>query len=379
MAIKYISTAFLTFTIVAGLAAEHLSQKVTEETGVSSRCWDYDAGLSPETGLVSDGQNLYFAAEGGRIASIETANGKSSWTADLGGRAISNVLVRELDVVAVTGAFDNSGRLNGSTLRSLSKATGIVNWSAPLTPSERYFLGATGSGIIAVSAEGSAGLFQPNGEDLIWKRPAAGKISAPPFVSEQNVIVSLASGKTQVLSTSDGTLRSNVSLAIPAVSQSVAGEKLLISGDGRGNLVANELSSGSREWKFKAGAGWNYIRDTKYGVAAISADNFVYMISPDRGSIVWKRRLPGRISGAPAFSDSFTVIAAYGENTAYVIELQTGRITNLVSLPEKSSFAESPILISDGSVAAVTNSGVTLWSFNGCGTNKKAALNVPPR
>jgi hypothetical protein len=62
-----------------------------------------------------------------------------------------------------------------------------------------------------------------------------------------------------------------------------------------------------------------------------------------------------------------------------VIELQTGRITNLVSLPEKSSFAESPILISDGSVAAVTNSGVTLWSFNGCGTNKKAALNVPPR
>ena len=103
------------------------------------------------------------------------------------------------------------------------------------------------------------------------------------------------------------------------------------------------------------------------------------MLSADRGGVLWKRRLPGRISGSPAFTDTNIVLASYGENAAVVIDLHSGRVVNQITLTENNAFTGSPILLSNDSVAAVTNSGVSLWNFGACSSNKKAALIAPPR
>ena len=355
------------------------AQNSADGVAVSNKCWDFPTDSIPESGLVSDTYNIYFAAAGGRITAIDAVSGKSAWTAELGGRAISNIVVHGPDIIAVTAAVSDAGQVRNVLLRSLSKVTGIVNWTVDLPPSEKVFLGANSSGIVAVSDSGPAAMFDYRNGAALWTNSEIGQVAARPYIDQDYTIIPFRTGRTFVLSTKNGSSVSTIESPVNIETQTRAGERSIVNGDSRGNLIARDLISGKRQWKFKAGAKWIFVERTKDGIAAISADNFVYMLSAYRGSVRWKRRLPGRISGSPAFSDSYAVLASYGENSAYVIDMRNGRIVNLVSLAENSSFSDSPILISDDSVAATTNAGVSLWSFGPCGQIKKAALSVPPR
>ncbi|MEP7212205.1 MAG: PQQ-binding-like beta-propeller repeat protein [Acidobacteriota bacterium] len=378
-AVRFYATAFLLVLLVSLTMSRAPAQKTADEVAVSVKCWDYDTESAPQSGLVSDAANLYFAASGGRIAAIDAMTGKSAWNAELGGQAISNILVHGPDIIAVTAAIGDGGKLGSASLRSLSKETGIVNWTVPLAASDGYFLGTTSDGIIAVSNGGRIELFSFKDGGSIWKRPETGPLAARPQIDAKYVILPVRSGRTYVFSALNGSAVSNIESTADVETQAKVSDKWVVSGDSRGNLMSRDLVTGKRQWKFKAGAKWSYIGGTKYGIAAVSADNFIYMLSPDRGGVLWKRRLPGRISGSPTFSDSYVVLASYGENSAYVIDLQSGRIVNQITLTENNSFTGSPILISDVSVAAVTNSGISLWNFGPCGSNKKAVLIAPPR
>jgi outer membrane protein assembly factor BamB len=360
-------------------AQQSLAQKVTDDVAVSTRCWDFPTESAPQSGLAGDAANVYFAAAGGKVTAIETSTGQAVWNAELGGQVISNLLVHRSNIIAVTSTVESPGKPRTASLRSVSKATGIVDWTIAIDPSNKYFLGISPNGIIAVSESGRVELHNTQDGTSIWKRSDLDELAAEPHFYTKYAIIPVRSGKTYTLSAVDGSSLSIMDTMPNIESQDRVSDKWIISGDDRGNLVANNVMSGKRQWTFKAGAKWSYIAGTKYGVAAISADNFVYMLSADRGNVIWKKRLPGRISGSPALSESYAIIASYGEDKAYMIDLKSGRIMNQIPLGENRSLVESPIMIAEDSIAAATNSGISLWRFGTCGENKKAALNVPPR
>ena len=377
--VRFSATAVFLMLLVSAMESLVSAQKAVDEVAVAVKCWEFETEFTPQSGLVSDTANLYFAAAGGRIAAIDAATGKSAWNAELGGQAVSNILMNGPDIIAVTAAVGDGGKLGPTYLRSLSKETGIVNWSVLLAESDGYFLGKTSNGIVAVSNGGRIELIGFKDGTSVWKIPEIGRIAADPQVDAKYVIVSVRSGRTYVFSALDGSTVSNIESTGNVETQAKVSDQWLVSGDSRGNLISRDLLTGKRQWKFKAGAKWSFIGGTKYGIAAVSADNFIYMLSADRGGVLWKRRLPGRISGSPAFTDNNIVLASYGENAAVVIDLHSGRIVNQITLTENNSFNGSPILLSDDSVAAVTNSGVSLWNFGACISNKKAALIAPSR
>src|SRR6476620_8539697 len=181
-----------------------IAQKSAEETPVSNKCWDFPTESTPDSPLVSDTTNIYFAAAGGRITAIDAATGKSAWNAELGGRAISNIVVRGTDIIAVTAAIDDGGKLRSASLRSLSKVTGIVNWTAEIPSSEKYYLGVSSNGIIAVSDTGSAAAFALRDGSAGWSRPASGQLAAKPDIDEEYTVIPLRAGRTVVLSTKTG-------------------------------------------------------------------------------------------------------------------------------------------------------------------------------
>lgn len=355
-------------------ATDAKAQKIKNESAFATVCWNRFDDLALSSPLVSDGENVYYASLGGRITAIETAGGQSAWNAELGGRSISNILVRDLDVVAAIAVVGESAKINDSSLKSLSKKTGIVNWSTRLPAAERYVLGFTAAGIAAVSSDGNVSLFGTKIGGLLWERPSLGKLAASPFFDSEHIVISTDAGNTYVISASDGSAALRIPTPADTETLIESNGKRLISGDRRGNLTAIDFDSGRRKWRFKAGAKWTFIVQTGYGIFAGSADNFVYMLSSERGDVIWKKRMPGRILQSPAVSDSFAIVAAYGEDSSYIIDLNSGKIVNRISLEENSSFTNSPVFVSSESVAAATNSGVTLWSFGGCAMNRKAAL-----
>jgi len=371
MKLQNISSTKLTivFTIFAALISSALAtagQKPRDETATISKCWELPIEVIPAAALQSDGRRIYFASNDGVVTAIETGTGKTSWTADLGGRINSNILVRERDVVVSTMAVGNDESAAPATLRSLSKETGIANWTNRIDYSDKFVLGNTGAGIVVVGSNGSAALLGANDGTTLWKRSILGMVGAPARIGGQHIAIGLQSGENYLLSIADGSIVSKFSTKYPAEAIAEIFGKGIVTGDTRGNLTARTASNGERVWSFKAGAKLSFITETVYGVAAVSADNFIYLLSPENGDVIWKKRLSGRILAEPAVSDKFFITAVYGENALYIIDQQTGRLVNQINLPEQASFSQSPILVTHESIAAATNSAIILWSFGPC-------------
>ncbi|HMJ08298.1 MAG TPA: PQQ-binding-like beta-propeller repeat protein, partial [Pyrinomonadaceae bacterium] len=358
-------------------AARSAAQK-SDEISRLNKCWDYWTDSSPEGVLSFDRQRIYFAVSGGAANAVDVGTGKIAWSAELGGRINSNILVRENDLLISTTVVADQQKPSSAVLRSLSKETGIVNWSVSVTAAERLYLRNSSTGLAVISSGGGVEMLNARDGTRIWNRPAAGVLSAAPADDDRHVAVATRSGEILVMSLADGSVVSKFKASYPAETIGIVEGRSVIYGDGRGNLVSYGLESGTKEWKIRAGAKWSYIGTTDEGIAAVSADNFVYMVAPERGNVLWKRRLPGRVAGAPAISEKFIITASYGESSAYVIDLEKGRFVNQIVVPEKHSFSQSPVFVTADSAAAITDRGITLWSFAVCPENKKAAPATAP-
>ncbi len=317
----------------------------------------------------SDGKNIYFVADGGVVTAIGGESGTPEWRAELGGKVISNLLIRNGEILVVTAP---SGGPETATLRSISNATGTVNWTAAIHYSKMYFLGDLARGIGAVGSDGSAHLLRWNDGSIIWSRPVTGTISSAPQFGTEHILLPLRSGNALAISADDGSVVKGYTSAFPAESLVEIPDRAVVEGDDRGNLIAFAAKSGNRLWKFKAGARLSFIAAAGSRIVAISADNFVYMLSLERGNVIWKRRLSGRVVGDPALSVKYLIAAATGESSAFVIDLKNGRFVNQITLPEGSSFVASPVNVTTDRVAAVTSTGISLWSFGTCKQTEKA-------
>ena len=120
------------------------------------KCWEYKVEGLPSNPLASDDRKIFFSTEAGGVHAIDAKTSTNVWTTELGGDIVSNLLVTDSSVFVVSNPVANDGNdVNASILRSLSKETGITNWSVRLPFSERIFLGGTQNSLIAVGRAGS--------------------------------------------------------------------------------------------------------------------------------------------------------------------------------------------------------------------------------
>ena len=353
-------------------AASAPGQKKEEQKALN-RCWNISSLSPADQPLSSDGRSIFFVSDGGVINSVDASTGIATWKAELGGKVISNLLVRTTDLLAVTAPVGETPQTAAAILRSLSKETGIVNWSSKLSPAERFYLGAANDNIVVVGDTGMIYLVPKDGGAAFWHSKVTDQVASSPLIDDRRILVPTISGKTFTVSVIDGNVRANHSAKYPSSSLAVIAERSLVIGDTRGNLTSYNLETAQKSWRFKAGARWYSVVEADKKILAISADNFVYMLAPRRGNVIWKRRLSGRIAGEPAILDNLMVVAGSGESSAYVLDLANGRFVNEITLPDGDVFLSAPVKVSPRTVAMATRAGISLWSFDSCDELKKAA------
>ncbi len=159
-----------------------------------TKCWSYPIGEEIGSGLVADGVRVYLGGSGGRIEAL-SPDGKKMWATELGGDIVSNLLPAEAGLFLVTARVsDETGKpASENLLRSLSKETGITNWTAKMPEASKYFIGNTPGVIILVSKSGVIQSIDSKTGAVKWKREIAdGFASEPRFYADKLVVASSA-------------------------------------------------------------------------------------------------------------------------------------------------------------------------------------------
>ncbi len=94
-------------------------------------------------------------------------------------------------------------------------------------------------------------------------------------------------------------------------------------------------------------------------------DNFAYLISAEKGNLIWKKRLAGRISEKSLILDNYALVTTIAEPTISVVELSTGRLINKIVL-EDENFVTANLIKVRNKIIVPTLKGLYAFSSSGC-------------
>ncbi|MDQ3489657.1 MAG: PQQ-binding-like beta-propeller repeat protein [Acidobacteriota bacterium] len=333
-----------------------------------NKCWAYPIESVQYKFLASDNQLIFIAIEDGSVQAIDSKTSGSIWTTDLGGGIVSNIAINETNVFVATNSIagKDAAAPEASILRSLSKKTGITNWSIRLPFSAEMVLGGARGRIIAAGSEGTITALDNKTGNIDWKAPLSGQLSAALYFSsdtitygtDQNEIVSISA------ETGERIFRRPVKFRPTAIAY--LSENKIVTGDERGNVALINTLNGQSVWEFKSGAGISAISTSGSGLVVTSLDNFIYMISPKNGDVIWKRRMPGRILHGVLVTDNFVFALIYGESSAYLIDTKKGKLIDQLVQTDKNYQNRAPLLVNDSNIVFATADGVESHSVSGC-------------
>ena len=350
--------------LLALLAHTTISTQTTSNDDAAQpafrKCWDVRAEVLPEPGIAADDSQGYIALQDGKVVGVDLSSGEIAWTAETGGKIASELVVSNGRVFFVALPRNQSSGLR-STLRALSTKTGLSIWNLQLPTAAKYYLSSDNGGLTVISDAGALWMLDGVEGRIRWHSTASGAISALPRISDGRLLLAVEKKRVEEFSLEDG---KRVALAeadgVPAFVGAGKSSAAVYS-DERGNVHSIKMNGG-KNWKFRAGGRVVYIRAVGDNVLLGSADNFVYFMNVEYGNLLWKRRLPGRIASGGIVGNDLAAFTVIGERSAFILDLEKGRIVDRVVLSDDDAFLLTPIRANGMYLLAATASGISAFS-----------------
>lgn len=336
------------------------NQQTNNIVNLSNRplpCWSYANNNIKEYKPASDNiLRLFLPIVEGKIEALNSNTGKRIWLSDVGGEIIAAPLFlrrfKEKEIVFVVSktmehSSDSKSSKFYSTLRALSSDTGITLWQETLPfISKDYLLYGYQNSVVISGRDGNIVSYDTLTGRLIWRIDSVKRFSAEPFVWEDKMIVGEADKLLTVISLDTGKILKRIEIGTSPL-YITADNKRIYWGNERGEVFAVNFFNNRTTWKMRNGAAIADIKITNRGLLISSLDNFIYLVSADKGSRIWKRRFAGRIFPTPFIIDDYVLISAVGDSNVSVIDLRNGKKINQISLSVESYLTNSPILAGD--------------------------------
>ena len=351
------------------------AQNGAEKRAALVPCARRVVSVPPAAGMLgSDGSQIFIGTLNGTIEALASGNLNTNWRAELGGEFASDLILIENWIAVATNPSRetiNGTRepINGgdvSTVRLISKESGVTVWAAKVAYSERYYLGKINGSVAIVSKEGQVTLLDRSSGQVHSQTVPVGKLSARPVFSAGNVALATADKQLTVISAQGGRIVSRQTTDHVITALAFLKKDAIAAGDERGNVTLFGTENTKVVWRFKSGAGVSSVSETEQGILVTSLDNFVYMISDYNGDVIWKRRLTGRVLEGGLAMNGHIVILIYGENSAYVIDMAQGKLTDSLGGTERDLVNRTPVSVRDRTFALTTVDSVDLYSLGGC-------------
>ena len=357
-----VAVCFLFFIFSSLLSAEP-TKEFADEALLYSKCWEYNAPADLDVNAVADASNVYFLDNENKLHGVDLTFGKKVWSTDVGGDVVSNLLIADDSVFVVTSSTATPGVQGRSVLWSISRQTGITEWHAEVSRSPSSWLGKVGGNVLAVGSEGVVSAFGAAKGEPLWTIKIGSNVTSEPYFDSAGLALGIEKNEVVRISGLDGRLKVVwKSEHLPTAVLLDARGRLLV-GDERGNLVSVS-PTGSPSWRFRNGARISRVLAFGTEYIAASNDNFVYDISRG-GDVRWKRRLPGRVAGAPLVLGDTVIVSTLGAGAVYLLDSKNGKIRNRIETGDDASPAATGR--PDGQGFVMTSSrGIVYYSRAKC-------------
>ena len=342
------------------LNAQNLPSPITVK-----RCWGYAVSTLTDQRISSDGSRVFLPEDAARVEAISITDGTRIWYSDLGGEIVSNIVENNASVFVTTAAKDQAGNITGTSLRSLSKETGITNWVAELPAAQTVYLGASSSVVVAISDKGKIATFDGSSGARRWNAQLAGAVSAAPYFAKERFIVPTDAPDVTILSTADGAVIQKRPSAFRLTAVFLLDANQGASGDERGNLTLFNVGEPGTIWKLKHGAGVSDIGLVDETLLVTSNDNFVYAVAISNGNVRWKKRQQDRVFTPGVLAGDVIVVSSRTGGISTMLEGSHGKVLDQIQLQNDSAVIHPPLAVGNSILIPATNE-IAAYSLNGC-------------
>jgi outer membrane protein assembly factor BamB len=323
----------LILMVSVGLCAAQATPPRSPKNGevVFTKCWAYPLGERPGTILAGDASAAFVGTEGGGVIAVSPSGGKL-WATDLGGEITSNIETAGDLLFVVTSA---AGKTPASTLRGVSRATGVARWSMNVAASSRQWIFTRPNTVFVISSDGTASSFEADSGKIRWSSLLHGPVAA----ASSDLSRVLAATDRKILAVDNtGRLEEIPTDGIIAGYIAAASAKDILIGDSRGAIT---LFGGRAKplWRYRTGGAISNIIPGDDTIIVASHDNFVYSISAYRGSVVWKRRFPGRAAFLRSIDDNLLLVGMADGGDLVAVDAGHGRLAGQIAVGEGEHIA----------------------------------------
>ena len=355
-----VSLCLTALAILATAAAGNGQEAAPEQPFV--KCWEIPTATRLVTEPVTDNGTVFLAELGGVVRAVDSHTGGTLWVTELGGNVVSNLLVDDGRVFAVTTPVGANG---DSQIRAIDAGSGVVGKTARVEKMQGGFLMPAEARIIVVSDGGRVVSFSKDLSSTHWSVAAGGKVVGRPDIGHGRVAAAFDSGRLIMLDLADGREVLNFPVEAKPTGVVAVGPESVIAGDVAGNIF--RLEGGKVVWSLKTGASISHLLHFgDEGVVAASLDNFVYLIDPKSGRVQWRKRNAGRITHRPLSTDRYLFSAAVGESQVQVTD-SAGKSVNVVELGEGNYVVQAPAISIGGYLIVTMPDAIAAFSNASCG------------
>ncbi len=309
--------------------------------------WRYQTDQATNFTPAADGETVFVPLSSGVMMALNAFDGKLKWKAEAGGFFSTAPVVDDRSVFVAQQNGEPDQHLQGGTLRALSKTTGVTLWMRTLPVGITAGLAVDGVALFGASADGNVYAFDKRTGLILWSTQYQEEFSAQPLVAGQHVYFGSKSGTLRALNVKTGEVvwqyKSNGAIqGVPAFFDDV-----VYFGSNDGNVYAYNETGKKLLWHRRTGASVQAVVVVANGVLAASLDNFAYLLSLNKGSLVWRRQLPGRISARPVTSSDGALFTPFSTDQAIVLNLRDGKTANTLPLGEENSNSAAPVSVNN--------------------------------
>jgi outer membrane protein assembly factor BamB len=222
-------------------------------------------------------------------------------------------------------------------------------------------LAAGEKAVFAGSSDGRIYAFDKQTGLTLWINQYAEGFVSEPRLSGQLVYFGSEGGNLLALDQSTGRVVWQYHTHGAIQGAIAVADGIIYFGSGDGYVYAFSELRAKLLWRRRTGAAVQAVTVVNNGLLAASLDNFAYLLTLHKGSLIWRRQLPGRISARPVTTADGALFTPLSTDSAIVLSLHDGKPVNTLSLGEENSSSAAPIAI-ENMILIATSHGLLAFA-----------------
>lgn len=352
----------LLFALVASLTSHVIADSGVLLSQPLTVRWRYESNVTLNLTPAFDKERVYLPLAGGTIVALTACDGQLYWRSEIGGELSASPIADDtaIYVASETTGPPNEPRRSGGALRALSRESGVTHWMTPLVTPLRGALAIGGGKLFAGGSDGRAYAFDKHTGGVLWSIPFSSSFAGQPVLKSGRVYFGSEDGTLLALEESTGRLLWRFRTKGAVRGPVAVDRQNVYFGSGDGYVYAVSADRGRLKWRKRTGAGVEAVTLTGEVLLVASLDNFAYLLN-DKGTMLWKKQLPGRISSQPLTIDGAALFTPLSSSAAVVLSLKDGKQVNSLPTEEELTSSASPILVGDA-VIVTTEHGLLAFA-----------------